>query len=84
MRILTFRRFFFHERVRYTNLWVLFLVGTLYMGPFFAAWLSQVVSWRANFSILAGLHGFSTLLIIVLGDETLYDRGNPNRNRPVS
>jgi hypothetical protein len=79
--ILTSRRFFFHERVCYTNLWVLFLVGTLYMGPFFAAWLSQVVSWRANFGILAGLHGFSTLLIIVLGDETLYDRGNPQQKQ---
>ena len=35
----------------------------------------------ADFGILAGLHGFSTLLIIVLGDETLYDRGNPQQKQ---
>lgn len=28
-----------------------------------------------------GLHGFSTLLIVVLGDETLYDRGNPQQKQ---
>lgn len=72
-------RFFFHERVRFTNLWVIFLLGTPFLGPFIAAWLIQVVSWRADFGVLAALHGFSTLLVTLLGDETLYDRNNPQK-----
>lgn len=69
--------FFFHERVRYVNIWVFCLLGGPFLGPFIAAWLIQAIDWRADFGVLAGLHGFSTLLVIVLGDETLYDRKNP-------
>lgn len=72
-------RFFFHERVRFTNLWVFFLLGTPFLGPFIAAWLIQVVSWRANFGVLAALHAFSTLVVMFLGDETLYDRSDPQK-----
>ena len=35
------------------------------------------MSWKNDFGILAGLHGFATLLVVILGDETLYDRNNP-------
>lgn len=66
--------------MRYTNLWVFFLLGTPFLGPFFAAWLIQVVSWRADFVVLAALHGFSTLLVVLLGEETLYDRSEPQKN----
>jgi MFS family permease len=76
---LTSRRFFFHERVRYTNLWVFCLLGGPFLGPFIAAWLIQAVSWRADYGILAALHGLSTILVIVFGDETLYDRANPQK-----
>lgn len=69
--------FFFHERVRYINVWVFCLLGGPFLGPFIAAWLIQAVNWRADFGVLAGLHGLSTLLVIFLGDETLYDRKNP-------
>ena len=75
-------RYFFHERVRYTNLWVFSLLGGPFLGPFLAAWLIQVVSWRADYGVLAGLHGLSTLLVVVFGDETLYDRSNPQK-RPT-
>lgn len=72
-------RFFFHERVRRTNIWVWCLLGGPFIGPFVAAWLITAVSWRADYGVLAGLHGISTLLVIFLGDETLYDRNNPHR-----
>ena len=72
-------RFFFHERVRYTNLWVFCLLGGPFLGPFIAAWLIQAVSWRADYGVLAALHGLSTILVIVFGDETLYDRSNPQK-----
>lgn len=70
-------RFFFHERVRKFNIWVFCLLGGPFLGPFVAAWLITAVDWRADFGVLAGLHGFSTLLVILLGDETLYDQRNP-------
>jgi MFS family permease len=81
--LLTYGSFFFHERVRYTNLWVFCLLGGPFLGPFIAAWLIQAVSWRADYGVLAGLHVISTILVIVFGDETLYDRtgSNPQTNQ---
>ena len=35
------------------------------------------MDWRADYGILAGLYGFSCLLVVLIGDETLYDRDNP-------
>jgi MFS family permease len=64
--------------VRYTNLWVFCLLGGPFLGPFIAAWLIQAVSWRADYGVLAGLHVLSTTLVIVFGDETLYDRSGTN------
>ena len=36
------------------------------------------MNWRADFGVLAGLHGLSTILVILLGDETLFDPRNPH------
>lgn len=66
--------FFFHQRTRRVNVWVFCLLGGPFLGPFLAAWFIQGVSWRADFGILAGFHGFTTLLIVAFGDETLYQR----------
>ena len=49
-------------------------MGGPYLGAFTASWLISVVSWRADYGFLAGLHVLSTLMVIFLGDETLYDR----------
>lgn len=70
-------RFFFHERVRRINIWVFCLLGGPFLGPFVAAWLITTIGWREDFGVLASLHGFSTILVILLGDETLYERDNP-------
>ena len=70
-------RIFFHELVRRINIWVFCLLGGPFLGPFVVAWLITAVNWRADFDVLAGLHGFSTILVVLLGDETLYDRHNP-------
>lgn len=69
--------FFFHDRTRRVNIWVFCLLGGPFLGPFVAAWLITAVSWRADYGVLAALHGVSTLMVIFLGDETLYERGNP-------
>ena len=47
------------------------------IGPFISAWLILVMPWRAVYGVLAALYGLSWLTIIILGDETLYDRRSP-------
>lgn len=74
--------FFFHERARRVNIWVFCLMGGPFLGPFVAAWLESVVSWRADYGFLASLHVLSTLLVVFLADETLYDRPNPRSKEP--
>ncbi|KAF2235849.1 MFS transporter [Viridothelium virens] len=71
--------FFFHERARKVNIWVLCFLGGPFLGPFIAAWLIEAVSWRADFGVLSGLFGFSAILVVLLGRETLYDRLSPQK-----
>lgn len=66
--------FFFHERARKINIWAFsFLIGP-YLGPFISGFIIEKLSWRNTFGVLCGFYGFSVLLILLLGDETLYDR----------
>jgi len=68
--------FFFHERARKINIWAAsFLVGP-YLGPFISSLLLLRLSWRPDFGVLAGFYAFSLLMVIVFGDETLFDRTN--------
>lgn len=72
--------FYFHERARKINLWAFsFLVGP-YLGPFISGFIIQAVSWRADFAVLAGFYALSALIVIFCGQETLYDRENPQKN----
>ena len=48
-----------------------------FAGAFTAAWLISVIDWRADFGVLAAFHVVSTIVVICVGDETLYDRDNP-------
>jgi MFS family permease len=75
--------FFFHERTRKINFWAFsFLVGP-YLGPFIAGFLIQKINWRQDFGVLAAFHGFAVILIVLFGDETLYDRDHPENNVKV-
>ena len=61
------------ERARKINVWAFsFLIGP-YLGPFVSGFIIEKLSWRNTFGILCGFYGFSILLILLLGDETLYD-----------
>jgi MFS family permease len=72
--------FFFHERARKINIWAFsFLVGP-YAGPFVAGFLIEKINWRQDFGVLAAFYAFSTILVVLFGDETLYDRENPKNN----
>ena len=66
--------FFFHERARKINIWAFsFLIGP-YLGPFISGFIVSKLDWRNTFGILCGFYGLSVLMIILFGDETLYDR----------
>lgn len=45
------------------------------MGQLISSFLLSATSWRWNMSILSTIYGISTILVIVFGEETLYDRG---------
>jgi MFS family permease len=73
--------FFFHERARKINIWAFtFLIGP-YLGPFISAFLVEKLAWRLVFGVLCGFYGLSVLLIILFGDETLYNRDGPRKER---
>jgi MFS family permease len=66
--------FFFHERARKINIWAFtFLIGP-YLGPFLSGFIVEGLDWRNTFGVLAGFYGLSVIMIILFGDETLYNR----------
>ncbi|KAL1387433.1 major facilitator superfamily domain-containing protein [Phyllosticta capitalensis] len=74
--------FFFHERARKINLWAAsFLIGP-YLGPFFSTLIVLKLAWRPDFAVLCGFYGLSTIMVMVFGDETLYDRTKPSEPKP--
>ncbi|OMP85414.1 putative MFS-type transporter [Diplodia seriata] len=66
--------FFFHERARKINIWAAsFLIGP-YLGPFISSLIISKLNWREDFGVLAGFYGLSVLMVVSLGEETLYER----------
>lgn len=75
--------FFFHERARKINIWAFtFLIGP-YLGPFISGFIVSKLDWRNTYGVLCGFYGLSVLLIVLLGDETLYNREAYNRDGTV-
>lgn len=52
---------FLHERTSRVNVWIIHLTSGRFLDFFLAAWLIQVVGWRAGLSVLAGLHSITFL-----------------------
>ncbi|OJD35361.1 mfs transporter [Diplodia corticola] len=72
--------FFFHERTRKINIWcVAFLVGPIF-APVMSSLILSKVGWREDFAVVAGMYFLSLLLVIVMGDETAFDRRNTGNN----
>ncbi|KAI9816308.1 MAG: hypothetical protein M1827_001910 [Pycnora praestabilis] len=66
--------FYYHEYARKINIWAFgFIVGP-YLGPFISGLLIEKLTWRDNFAILACFYALSAIIIVILADETLYDR----------
>jgi len=49
-------------------------IGGPFVGPLISELLSERITWRANYGVLAGFYALSTLIVIVCGRETLFDR----------
>lgn len=49
------------------------------LGAFVSAWLITVISWRADYGVCAALYVLSLIMVIIFGDETLYDRAAPKQ-----
>lgn len=70
----------FKERARKVNIWAFtFLLGP-FLGPFISSFLlSTGISWQLDFGVLAMFYGVSAILVVLLGEETLYDRQNTTK-----
>ncbi|KAI9737832.1 MAG: hypothetical protein M1834_009201 [Cirrosporium novae-zelandiae] len=76
--------FFFHERSRKINIWAFCLLIGPFLGPFIAILCSLQIGWRADFGVLAGFYGASTIAALFLSEETLYDRESPKAREIAS
>jgi MFS family permease len=63
----------FHDRTRKINIWSYSFLAGPFLGPFVSGLIITKLSWRKDFGILSAMYGFSFILTMLLGDETLYD-----------
>lgn len=73
--------FFFHEHPRKINLWSGGIILSPYLGPFTAAFVIWKLSWRWAYWIYSILNAVG-LILIVLMDETYYDRTLSQEEQP--
>lgn len=66
--------FFFHEQASKINIWAFSFVVGPYVGPMISSFLLEKLYWRADMGVLAAFYAFSTLLVVFLGEETMFDR----------
>ncbi|KAK4495346.1 hypothetical protein PRZ48_013677 [Zasmidium cellare] len=74
--------FFFHERPRKINTWSGGIIISPYLGPFVAAFVVWRGSWRWCYWIYSILSAVGLVLILLI-DETYYDRSLPREEQPV-
>jgi MFS family permease len=66
----------FHDRTRKINIWIFCCIAGPSLGPFVSGLIITKLAWREDFGIMSALYGFSFILTMLLGDETLYDKEN--------
>ena len=67
--------YFFREHARKVNIWGYCFLAGPFLGPFVSGLLDTKIDWRANYGVLAAMYGFSSIVVAMLGDETLFDGG---------
>lgn len=67
--------YFFRDHARKVNLWGYCFLAGPFLGPFVSGLLITKIHWRATYGVLAALYGFSSIVVTIFGDETLFDGG---------
>lgn len=62
------------ERARKVNIWAFTFILGPFLGPFVSSFLLSKISWQFDMGVLAMFYGVSSILVVLLGEETLYDR----------
>ncbi|EXJ75837.1 uncharacterized protein A1O5_00344 [Cladophialophora psammophila CBS 110553] len=66
--------FFFHQHARAIGIWAWAFVESPFVGPFISGIIAQYYSWRHSFGACTAFTGVAALLVLLFGEETLYDR----------
>jgi predicted MFS family arabinose efflux permease len=74
--------FFFHEHARKIGIWASAFVISPYLGSFLATVISNYLPWRTTFWIDFMIIGLALMVVTFLGDETIYDRDNVDKQPP--
>lgn len=74
--------FYVHERARKINVWATFFILSPYFGPLIAAFIITTQDWDVPFWVFTAMVGLCFILIILVGDETFYNRKIPPEQRP--
>ncbi|KAK4173517.1 major facilitator superfamily domain-containing protein [Triangularia setosa] len=75
--------FFFHEQARKINIWASFIVMSPYVGPLFAAFITETLHWSVPFWVYFAMNVLGMALVIAFLEETYYDRSIPSDQQPA-
>lgn len=74
--------FFVHEHARKINIWSFFIVLSPYLGPLATAFIISKYDWNWAFWLSTLLHGLCLIAIVLIVEETYYDRRIPEQQQP--
>ncbi|KAK4183721.1 putative permease of the major facilitator superfamily [Podospora australis] len=74
--------FFFHEQARKINIWASFIVMSPYVGPLFAAFMTETKHWSVPFWVYFAMNALGMALVVAFLEETYYDRSIAAVNQP--
>lgn len=75
--------FFFHEHAQKIGLWACLYIASPYAGPLFANFIVDATgNWRIVFWLCFAICVFQFLLIVLILDESYYNRRIPPEQQP--
>lgn len=72
--------YFFEEKVSKINIWGWSVLVGPYAGPFISSFMLRSLTWREAFWMFSGFVAVGLIAIIVMMEETAYDRETPTNN----
>ena len=68
---------------RKINIWSGAVIISPYIGPLMAAFIIETLEWPVAFWVNTAFSGLCWLLVILLMDETIYNRSIPSSQQPI-